>query len=261
MILYYSGTGNSRYAASIIAAQAGDELVCMNDIMRDRIQNPYVAQYAFRSDRPFVFVCPTYCWRMPRIVEQFIRKSRFEGCRDAYFYLTCGSGTGAAAKHAESFCQEMEFHFMGLGSVRMPENYITLFSAPSYDDAQGIIRAAVSQIESAGRLIGMSKPIADPNEGTGIHALPTKLNTLFYKHFVNDKKYTVKDSCIGCGSCAKICPLANIVLEDGRPVWNGNCTQCMACIGICPQNAIEYGRRSQNKRRYYLHANGTQRKG
>lgn len=260
MILYYSGTGNSRYAASIIAAQAGDELVCMNDIMRDRIQNPYIARYAFHSDRPYVFVCPTYCWRMPRIVEQFIRQSRFEGCRDVYFYLTCGSETGAAAKHAESFCREMEFNFMGLSSVRMPENYITLFSAPSYDEAQGMIRAAVSQIESAGRLIGMAKPIVDPNEGTGIRALPTKLNSFFYKHFVNDKKYTVKDSCISCGSCAKVCPLANIVLEDGRPVWNGNCTQCMACISICPQNAIEYGRRSQNKRRYYLHANGTQRK-
>ncbi len=259
MILYYSGTGNSRYAASIIAAQTGDTLVCMNDIMRERILDPYVARYAFRSDSPFVFVCPTYCWRIPRVVEQFIRESRFEGCRDVYFYLSCGSGTGAASKHAEEFCREMELRFMGLGSVKMPENYISIFSAPSYDEAQGIIRAAVSQIESTGRLINMRKPITDPNEGIGIMALPTKFNPLFYKYFVNDKKFLVKDNCTGCGNCEKLCPLADIHLEDGRPVWGGNCTQCMACISICPQNAIEYGRATEKKRRYYLYANGRQK--
>lgn len=260
MILYYSGTGNSRFAASILAAQTGDELISMNDIMRERILDPYVARYSFKSDRPLVFVSPTYCWRLPRVVEQFIRNSRFEGCRDAYFYLTCGDGTGAAAKCAESFCAEMEFNFMGLSSVKMPENYIAMFNSPSYDEAQGIVRAAVSQIESAGRLISMSKPLSDPNEGVGIRALPTKLNSLFYCFFVNDKKYLATEACIGCGSCEKICPLGNIRLEDGRPVWGGNCTQCMGCISVCPQRAIEYGKRSAGKRRYYLYASGEQKR-
>ena len=261
MILYYSGTGNSRYAASVLSSQSGDALVSMNVIMRQRITDPYAARYSFRSDRPFVFVSPTYCWRVPRIVEQFIRDSRFEGCRDAYFYLTCGSGTGAAAKYAEELCRDMELNFMGLSSVKMPENYITLFKAPSYDEAQGMIRAAVSQLESAGRFISAGKPISDPNESTGALAALSKLPPLFYRLFVNDRKFTATGECTGCGRCEKLCPLANISLEDGRPVWHGNCTQCMACIGACPQNAIEFGSRAKGKRRYYLSPAGVQRRG
>ncbi len=256
MILYYTGTGNSRYAASILSQQSGKELVCMNDIMRQRIQDPYAAKYSFKSDSSFVIVCPTYCWRIPRVVEKFIRESRFEGTKKIYFYLTCGTGTGAAYTHAQELCHELELDFMGLGSVKMPENFITMFKAPSYDEAHGIIRAAISQIESAGRLIHFGKTISDNNAGS---PNLTKLNNLFYKIFVNDKKFSADDNCISCGKCENICPLCNISLEDGKPQWHGNCTQCMACIAICPQEAIEFGNKAKGKRRYYLYANGTQK--
>ena len=259
MILYFSGTGNSRFAASVIASQTGDELISMNDIIRERIRNPYSARYSFSSQKPFVIVSPTYCWRIPRIVEKFIRESRFTGSRDMYFYMTCGSGTGSAYEYSEALCRELGFNFMGMGSVKMPENYINMFRAPSYDEAQGIIRAAQSQIESAGRLINFSKPLTDPNAGQGINARLTKLNSIFYRLFVNDKKYYATEDCIGCGTCADICPLANISIEDGEPVWHGNCTQCQACIAICPKNAIEFGGKSKGKRRYYLCGDGRQK--
>ncbi len=259
MILYFSGTGNSRYAASIFARETGDELVCINDILRDRILSPYTARYAFSSETPFVFVCPTYCCRVPRVVEQFIRDSRFEGSRKAYFFLTCGDSTGGAAGKAAELCEEIELEFMGLGSVKMPENYITLFEAPSYDEALGILRAAVSQIENAARLVRFGRTLEDMNTGGAVSALATRFNGRFYKMFVSDKKYTVADTCIGCGQCARACPLANIRMADGRPSWNGRCTQCMACIGICPQDAIEFGSRSKGKRRYYLFADGRQK--
>lgn len=48
----------------------------------------------------------------------------------------------------------------------------------------------------------------------------------------------------------RLCPLNNITLEDGKPLWGGNCTHCMACISYCPTEAIEYGRRSVGKPRY-----------
>ena len=259
MILYFSGTGNSRYAASVIASQTGDTLISMNDQIRARALNAPDAKREFHSDSPFVFVCPTYCWRIPRVVEQFIRESRFSGDMRAYFILTCGDSTGASAKHAELLCKELGFQFMGLSSVIMPENYIAMFNSPSYDEALGKIRAAVSPLESLGCQIAWCRPIEDPNGGY-TRTLHTKLNSTFYKLFVNDKMYRVTGGCIGCGSCEKICPLANIQLRDGHPAWGGNCTQCMACISICPHDAIEYGAKSVGKRRYYLRVDGTQLK-
>lgn len=259
MILYFSGTGNSRYAASILASQTGDELMSINDILRARIRKDPDARWDFHSDSPFVFVCPVYCWRMPHVVEDFLRESRFSGDMRAYFVLTCGKSTGPSAKHAELLCGELGFDFMGLTSVIMPENYIALFDSPSYDEALGKIRAAVSPLESTGRLIGCGRPIEDPNGGY-TRSLHTKMNETFYKLHITDKPYRVTDSCIGCGRCETVCPLVNIRLREGRPVWGGNCTQCMACISICPENAIEYGTKSRGKRRYYLRADGTQLK-
>ena len=49
------------------------------------------------------------------------------------------------------------------------------------------------------------------------------------------------DACIGCGKCVELCPLNNIRLENGKPVWGKHCTHCMACICYCPKEAIEYG--------------------
>ena len=31
--------------------------------------------------------------------------------------------------------------------------------------------------------------------------------------------FRVEDSCIGCGLCARKCPVQAIRMENGRPVW------------------------------------------
>lgn len=53
-----------------------------------------------------------------------------------------------------------------------------------------------------------------------------------------DKKFNVSETCDGCGICAKVCPVQNICLMDGKPVWQHHCTQCAACFGWCPKQAV-----------------------
>ena len=69
---------------------------------------------------------------------------------------------------------------------------------------------------------------------------------------VKSKAFYATDDCVGCGKCVKLCPLNNVKLVDGKPVWGNNCTHCMACICYCPKEAIEYGRKSQGKLRYHI---------
>ena len=78
------------------------------------------------------------------------------------------------------------------------------------------------------------------------------VNPVFYRFFVKANAFLVDKRCTGCGQCAKKCPLNNIKLINGKPVWNKNCTHCMACICYCPVKAIEYGKKSKNKPRYYF---------
>ena len=80
------------------------------------------------------------------------------------------------------------------------------------------------------------------------------VNPIFYKFFVKANAFTASGACIGCGQCAKRCPMNNITLKDGKPVWGKNCTHCMACICYCPVSAIEYGKKSVGQPRYHFEA-------
>ena len=79
MIIYFSGTGNSRYIASGMAEKLDDKLVDAGVYIKNRKKGK------FYSDKPWIFVAPTYCWRLPRIFEKFIRKSVFFRFRDSIF--------------------------------------------------------------------------------------------------------------------------------------------------------------------------------
>ena len=70
MILYFSGTGNSEYAAKRIGKEIGDEVTNLFE----RIRNHDFS--AMRSDRPWVIVSPTYAWRIPRIVQEWLENTR-----------------------------------------------------------------------------------------------------------------------------------------------------------------------------------------
>lgn len=78
------------------------------------------------------------------------------------------------------------------------------------------------------------------------------VNPIFYRFFVKADAFRVNGGCVGCGLCAKKCPLNNVRLKDGKPVWGNECTHCMACICYCPKEAVEYGKKSVGKPRYHF---------
>ncbi len=65
-----------------------------------------------------------------------------------------------------------------------------------------------------------------------------------------DKGFNVNDKCIVCEMCKIICPVDNIKMINNKPTWLGNCTDCMACINICPKEAINIGNSTLKKNRY-----------
>lgn len=65
------------------------------------------------------------------------------------------------------------------------------------------------------------------------------------------KNFIITTDCIECGYCEKICPTSNIVISDGNPSFQEKCVSCLACYQRCSKKAINYGKRTIGKRRYF----------
>ena len=77
MIVYFSGTGNSRYCAEVLAAHLNDELLDSFHFIRDQIAAEVI------SGTPWVFVSPTSAWQIPHVFRNFILSGNFEVSKDA----------------------------------------------------------------------------------------------------------------------------------------------------------------------------------
>lgn len=53
--------------------------------------------------------------------------------------------------------------------------------------------------------------------------------------------YKANKNCIGCGICAKNCPVGNIKMKNGKPRFGGKCTICARCSFHCPKDSIKIG--------------------
>ena len=245
MIIYFSGTGNSRYCAQMLADKLEDELLDSFHFIKDGIAAEVI------SSKPLVFVSPTYCWQLPHIFEDFIRTARFEGCKDAYFVMTCGSDIGNAGEKIKRLCEEVGLNFQGVLPVVMPENYIAMFEVPEQEIAKRIVLVAKRPLLKAARLIRKGESFPKNKVRLADKFKSGPLNPIFYKMFVKANAFYAADACVSCGKCESLCVLSNISIKDGKPEWGNQCTHCMACICGCPTEAIEYGKKSIGKPRYW----------
>ena len=244
MILYFSATGNSEYVAKRIGKTIDDEALNLFN----KIQNNDFSQ--IHSERSWVVVVRTYAWRIPRIVQAWLTKIQLTGNDDVYFVMTCGGSIGNAGKYLEKFCTEKKMNYRGCMGITMPENYIALFSTPTKEKARKIIEQAESVIDRTAQYIKNDDNFPQSEISFGDKMNSGIVNDLFYPMFVHAKKFYATDACISCGKCVKVCPLNNVRLENGKPVWEKDCTHCMACISKCPTEAIEYGKHSKGLPRY-----------
>lgn len=248
MVLYFTGTGNSRYVARRISEATGDGLLSINDRVKASDTSPV------ETGESIVVVTPTYAWRIPRIVRDWLIKTEFPGAKQAWFVMTCGGEIGNAAKYNRALCGEKGLEYMGTAQIVMPENYIAMFGVPEAEEARNIVSRAEPDIDRAISRISESRKFDTPRNNLYDRFMSGPVNPLFYAFAVKAGAFEAKASCIGCGKCEKLCPMNNITLRNGRPVWGKDCTHCMACICRCPAEAIEYGRKSRGKPRYNFEA-------
>lgn len=245
MIIYFSGTGNSYFVAEGLSQILDDELISLVDLMRKNKPTN------FNSEKPYVFVGPTHAGRLPVVFRNFIEKGNFSGSNRAYVIMTCGEKPYDAIKTTKDSLQKANFNLKGFSYVVMPNNYIFMKDTPDEETAKQMIAEARKKTIELGNMIKEGKTFIETTGGFS-NLIMSSIGYAFTKPSFNSKKFKNTERCIGCGLCVSLCPFKSIKLENQKPKWNGECMHCMACISACPNGAIEYGKKTQGKRRYYL---------
>ena len=248
MVFYFSGTGNSRYAANNIAGKQGGAVYDIAEMLQKE-QRIFVPQ----EGEAVGFVFPVYAWGPPEPVLEFIRKSRLALSENYIFaVMTCGQDAGDCGMLLQTALKRAGIALHGQFSVVMPDNYIVGYQLDTPERQQKILKEAMRALEAA------NEKIASRYEGVQVEkgALPRLksrlIHPLFLRFFNPLKHFRVTERCTSCGLCQRICPSGDIVINSqGRPIWAGKCYGCLGCINRCPATAIEYGKATIGRRRYY----------
>ena len=291
MIFYFSGTGNTKWAASKLAAATREDLISIAPYMRaDDSSHNLAEPFILKENERLGFVFPVHGWRVPKLVREFICKMKIQRepiqretsdattenktkAEDslknrpfAYCVCTAGDSIGLTIENLnEVISQNPSLQALGITEVSssysliMPESYIGL----PFMDVDPKEREIRKKENAAQELAIVCEEIFDRKEGISrlikgpIPWFFTKVvGGFFEKVLITDKRFHVeKDRCVKCGICANVCPVGDIKGGHGEyPVWlhHKDCLTCFTCYHHCPHHAIEFGNQTQKKGQYYF---------
>ena len=145
-----------------------------------------------------------------------------------------------------------KMNYLGHAEFKMPRNYVANDHYPMLEkeQAEERILSAYSQIDAVAKDILNGNTLTARKVNIFETIITVPFNPVWCKLKLKAKDFYAEDTCVGCGKCAKLCPLNNIKIADKKPIWGKDCTHCMACISNCPTDAIQYGKITQDKQRY-----------
>ena len=248
MILYFSATGNTEFIAKKLAAKSGNGCIDLLPRIKNKNYKPIV------SKTPFVICTPVYICEMPRFLSDYLKNVPLKGCRDVYFIFTSGGYAGISGNLAASLMRKKKMNYMGQAEFKMPRNYVASDMYPELDKEEILRRIEQSEKQTNKVAFQIKNRMKLRSRYVFLFEKLVTLpfNPLWVKFRQPSKDFYATDKCIGCGKCVRNCPLNNITLKNGRPLWKNPCAHCMACIGNCPVEAIEYGKITQNKNKYNI---------
>lgn len=181
MILYFSGTGNSKYVAQRMAEALNQSLLSMNDRIRSHDTSPV------ETDERLVIVTPTYAWRIPRVVSEWLGKTALTGAERIWFVMDCGSEIGNAAVYNRQLAAQKQLQYMGTAQIIMPENYIAMFNAPRKEQARSIVEQAEPELQKVLAQLKAGQEFSPPRENLYDRFMSGPINPVFYRFFVKSR--------------------------------------------------------------------------
>ena len=135
-------------------------------------------------------------------------------------------------------------------SVKMPDTWTPIFDLSDRAHVAAINEVADREIDAVCRSIA-DRETARRMKGQ-VPGCFIPIANAYYDNMRKTSFFTVEDTCMGCGLCAKRCPVGAIQMVDGKPMWAApKCEKCLRCLHYCPKFAIQHGPKTKDHGQYH----------
>ncbi|MFA9396884.1 MAG: EFR1 family ferrodoxin [Clostridiaceae bacterium] len=234
-IVYFSGTGNTRYIAdkmkeSIIKTNIQVDLINIEK----NIINPNRYDY-------IIIGGPVYVERYPEILLKYIEDNLSNYKGKCMMYSTQGAyGATPVFKHAIKRIRSLNISYYNY--LIMPNNFYTfMLKRCSKDKEKKLIKTASLKAQNMVLefLNGKTSSYDSLNIRVYSAEIIYKLVYPFFRKLLMRNLEIDKNLCIKCGICENSCPAKSLKFYPKLEI-NDDCTFCQRCIHNCPKNAFLY---------------------
>ena len=224
--IYFSGTGNSRYALEAEAVSIEDE-----DAARK-----------IRCHTEIIFSYPVQYSNIPKMVKDFVYLNAYlwDG-KKVFIIATMGMFSGDGAGLLGRRLRRYGAQISGGLHLKMPDSIADVWALkrPLEKNKELVCKAERKIAQAALRM----KNGDVPQDGMGF--LKQMVGLFGQRLYFSSKtaQYTERIkvdtiACNGCGKCAELCPMESIQVRHKVACAGNRCTMCYRCINNCPQQAI-----------------------
>ena len=255
MILYFTGTGNTRRAALRLGRLLGDD--CIRELTAAELREPDRAVIEVpEGHKRLVWAFPTYSWGIPPVVAEVMKRARIGRRASAATHImltTCGDDMAYTDRQWRRIMHGRGLAATGAYAVVMPNTYVLMkgFDVDAPEVAQSKLDASDDAIGRIAAQILAETP-GDITVRLGWSRVKSDIiYPWFIRYAMSPRPFHSTEGCISCGLCARSCPMDNIVMNSGgRPEWHDSCALCLRCYHVCPRHAVAYGKATSGKGQY-----------
>lgn len=242
-IFYFSATGNSLKIARDIAKE-------MNNAVIVPIAKTEIQESVGGAGEPIGFVFPIYFNGLPRLVKRFVENLDIAPNTYCFAIANSGGTRSNALGVLDDILISKNLHLSFADEVKILTNYIIAHPLPAKDQIGKLIANATMKTKRIAESIS-NRELKPAEYKARLWSKIVNYNFLYKDAYKWDEKFMVTEKCIGCGLCARVCPVNNIRMDHQRQSWQHKCEKCLACLNWCPYGAIEYGTSTIGRTRYH----------
>lgn len=243
-LYYFTGSGNSLWVARTLAEKMENTSLVPMAKVDDVVK--------LSAGERMGLVFPIHMWGCPPLVNRFV--SRINAADDGRIFAVavCAGALAASLKALRRRVTKKGLVLTAGFSVAMPSIYLPFGDIPEEEKLKDIFSKAEVKIGQIAEALenGENMPVEKGPHWQNI--VFSMLNALIIGQVPKlDRSFSADEKCTACGVCVKVCPVNNIELKEGKPVWLNHCEQCFACLHWCPEEAIQFGKSTVGKKRYH----------